>query len=122
MRLDKFGRPFRKIKTQDPFCYALLCKILPPRNHIRCAPTPHLHSEELNERMQQETVSASSGCGSVNVSMTGTGHVQSVKIEGELTGHELEQAIQTKTASLQQELLAQRRWLVVELLFLQLLL
>lgn len=53
--------------------------------------------KELNERMQQETVSASSGCGSVNVSMTGTGHVQSVKIDGDLTGHDLEQAIQDAT-------------------------
>lgn len=52
---------------------------------------------ELNERMKQETVSASSGCGSVNVSMTGTGHVQAVKINGSLTGHDLEQAIQDAT-------------------------
>ena len=52
---------------------------------------------ELNERMKQETVSASSGCGSVNVSMTGTGHVQGVTINGELTGHDLEQAIQDAT-------------------------
>jgi DNA-binding protein YbaB len=52
---------------------------------------------ELNERMKQETVSASSGCGTVNVSMSGTGHVQSVKINGELSGHELEQAIQDAT-------------------------
>ncbi len=52
---------------------------------------------ELNERMKQETVSASSGCGSVNVSMSGTGHVQSVKINGDLTGHDLERAIQDAT-------------------------
>ena len=52
---------------------------------------------ELNERMKQETVSASSGCGSVNVSMTGTGHVQGVKLNGELTGPDLEQAIQDAT-------------------------
>lgn len=49
--------------------------------------------EALNERMKAETVSASSGCGTVHVSMNGIGHVQSVKIEGDLTGHELEQAI-----------------------------
>ena len=53
--------------------------------------------KELNERMKQETVSASSGCGTVNVVMSGTGHVSSVKIDGELTGHELEQAIQEAT-------------------------
>ncbi len=52
---------------------------------------------ELNERMKLETVSASSGCGSVNVSMNGTGHVQAVKINGELTGHDLEHAIQDAT-------------------------
>ncbi len=52
---------------------------------------------ELNERMKHETVSASSGCGSVNVSMSGTGHVKSVKINGSLSGHELEQAIQDAT-------------------------
>lgn len=50
--------------------------------------------KQLNERMKQETVSASSGCGTVQVVMSGTGHVQSVKINGGLTGHELEQAIQ----------------------------
>ena len=53
--------------------------------------------KELNERMKSETVSASSGCGTVNVSMSGTGHVQSVKIDGDLSGHELEQAIQEAT-------------------------
>lgn len=52
---------------------------------------------ELNERMRHETVSASSGCGSINVSMSGTGHVKSVKINGELTGQELEHAIQDAT-------------------------
>lgn len=52
---------------------------------------------ELNERMKSETVSASSGCGSVNVSMSGTGHVQSVKISGDLRDHALEQAIQDAT-------------------------
>jgi DNA-binding protein YbaB len=52
---------------------------------------------ELNERMKRETVSASSGCGSVNVTMSGTGHVNSIKIEGELSGHELEKAIQDAT-------------------------
>ncbi len=52
---------------------------------------------ELNERMKQETVSASSGCGTVNVSMSGTGHVKEVKINGELKGAELEHAIQDAT-------------------------
>ena len=49
---------------------------------------------ELNERMKLETVSASSGCGTVNVTMSGTGHVQSVQLNGTLSGAELEQAIQ----------------------------
>jgi DNA-binding protein YbaB len=50
--------------------------------------------QELNERLKSERVTASSGCGKVNVSMSGVGHVESVKIEdGELTGHHLEQAI-----------------------------
>ena len=53
--------------------------------------------KELNERMKSETVSASSGCGSINVTMSGTGHVQSVKIDGDLSGQELEQAIQEAT-------------------------
>ena len=52
---------------------------------------------ELNERMKQETVSASSGCGTVTVFMSGTGHVNEVKLTGELTGEELEQAIQDAT-------------------------
>lgn len=52
---------------------------------------------QLNERMKHETVSASSGCGTVNVSMSGTGHVKEVKINGKLSGHELEQAIQDAT-------------------------
>ena len=43
--------------------------------------------KELNERMQSETVSASSGCSSVNVTLSGTGHVQSVKIDGDISGH-----------------------------------
>ena len=50
--------------------------------------------KELNQRMQSETVSASSGCGTVNISMSGTGHVQSVKIDGDISGQELEHAIQ----------------------------
>ncbi len=53
--------------------------------------------KELNDRMKQETVSASSGCGKVKISMSGTGHVQSVKIVGDLGGHELETAIQEAT-------------------------
>lgn len=53
--------------------------------------------KELNERMKSETVSASSGCGMVNVSMSGTGHVQSVTIDDALNGSELEQAVQDAT-------------------------
>ena len=53
--------------------------------------------KELNERMKSETVSASSGCGKVNVSMSGTGHVQSVTIDDALSGSELEQAVQDAT-------------------------
>ena len=53
--------------------------------------------KQLNERMKSETVSASSGCGTVNIVMSGTGHVQSVKIDGDLSGHELEQAIAEAT-------------------------
>ena len=51
----------------------------------------------LNERMKSETVSASSGCGKVNVSMSGTGHVQSVAIDNGLSGQELELAVQDAT-------------------------
>ncbi len=47
----------------------------------------------LNERLKSETVSASSGCGQVNVTMNGVGHVQSVKIDGDLSSEELEQAV-----------------------------
>ena len=53
--------------------------------------------KELNERMKLETVSASSECGTVKIVMSGTGHVQSVGIDGDLSGHELEQAIQEAT-------------------------
>jgi DNA-binding protein YbaB len=53
--------------------------------------------KELNDRMKTETVSASSGCGTVNVSMSGTGHVHSVRIDGDLSGAELERAIQDAT-------------------------
>jgi DNA-binding protein YbaB len=53
--------------------------------------------QELNERMKSETVSASSGCGTIQVTMSGTGHVQQVRINGELRGHELEHAIQDAT-------------------------
>ena len=52
---------------------------------------------ELNERMKQEEVSASSVCGKVNITMTGTGHVQSVEIAPALTGEALQQAIQDAT-------------------------
>lgn len=53
--------------------------------------------KELNERMKSETVSASSGCGKIRITMTGTGHVESVKIEGDLSGEELEHAVQDAT-------------------------
>ena len=53
--------------------------------------------KELNERMKSETVSATSGCATVNVTMSGTGHVQSVKITGDLQGEALEHAIQDAT-------------------------
>ncbi|MDA8743342.1 YbaB/EbfC family nucleoid-associated protein [Rubripirellula amarantea] len=49
--------------------------------------------EELNERMKSETVTASSGCGRVTVSMNGVGHVQSLKVDPELQGAEMEEAI-----------------------------
>ncbi len=49
--------------------------------------------QELNERMKGETVSASSGCGRVNVMMNGVGHVQSIKIDESISGHDLEQAV-----------------------------
>lgn len=50
--------------------------------------------KELNEQMKQETVSGTSSCGNVTIEMSGTGSVQSVKIDGDLTGADLEQAIQ----------------------------
>lgn len=49
--------------------------------------------KELNERMKQETVSASSGCGTVKIVMSGTGHVKSVDIGGDLSGDALEEAV-----------------------------
>jgi len=53
--------------------------------------------QELNERMKLESVSASSGCGTVKVSMNGIGHVDEIKIAGDLTGPDLEQAVQDAT-------------------------
>ena len=53
--------------------------------------------QELNERMKSERVSASSGCGTVHISMNGVGHVEEVKIEGDLTGDDLEHAIRDAT-------------------------
>ncbi|TWU47377.1 hypothetical protein Poly51_51770 [Rubripirellula tenax] len=54
--------------------------------------------KELNDRMKSESVSASSGCGAVHVTMSGTGHVQSVKIaDGSLSGEPLELAIADAT-------------------------
>ena len=53
--------------------------------------------KELNERMKQETVSASSGCGQVNVTMTGTGHVEQITIGDDLKGEDLAVAIKEAT-------------------------
>lgn len=54
--------------------------------------------KELNERMKSESVSASSGCDRVRVTMNGVGHVESVKIEDDgLEGEELEHAIREAT-------------------------
>ncbi len=53
--------------------------------------------QELNERMKSERVSASSGCGTVHISMNGVGHVEEVKIKGDLTGEDLEHAIRDAT-------------------------
>lgn len=53
--------------------------------------------QELNERMKSERVSASSQCGTVHISMNGVGHVVDVKIEGDLTGDNLEHAIRDAT-------------------------
>lgn len=50
--------------------------------------------KQLNARMQQETVSATSGCSMVTVTMNGVGHVKSVKITDDgLRGEELERAV-----------------------------
>ncbi len=53
--------------------------------------------KELNDRMKCESVSASSGCGQVHVRMSGTGHVEQVSLAGDLSGRELEIAIQEAT-------------------------
>jgi len=49
--------------------------------------------KELNDRMKSESVNATSECGLVNVTMSGTGHVEQVSIGDGLSGHELEVAI-----------------------------
>ncbi|TWU65783.1 MULTISPECIES: YbaB/EbfC family nucleoid-associated protein [Crateriforma] len=49
--------------------------------------------QELNERMKSETVTATSGCQRVEVVMNGVGHVQSVRIDPEFVGAELEEAV-----------------------------
>lgn len=49
--------------------------------------------KELNERMKEETVTVSSGCGRVTINMNGVGHIEAVQITDGLTGHELEQAV-----------------------------
>ncbi len=53
--------------------------------------------QELNEQMKSERVSASSQCGNVHVTMNGVGHVEEVKLEGELNQAELETAIRDAT-------------------------
>lgn len=53
--------------------------------------------KELNDRMKSESVSASSGCGQVNITMSGTGHVEHVSIGGGLSGDDLQIAIQEAT-------------------------
>lgn len=53
--------------------------------------------KDLHQRMKSETVSASSGCGTITVTMNGTGHVQRVAIGGELRGRELEIAVEEAT-------------------------
>ncbi len=53
--------------------------------------------QQLNQRMQLESVSATSGCGGVTVVMNGTGQVQSISIGDGLTGHELEDAVRSAT-------------------------
>lgn len=52
---------------------------------------------ELNEKMKNETVSATSACGKVTISMSGTGQVQNVEISPSLTGESLQQAVQETT-------------------------
>lgn len=49
--------------------------------------------KQLNERMKQETVSATSSCSTVVVEMNGVGHLKSVKISGDHEQKELEHAI-----------------------------
>ena len=53
--------------------------------------------KELNDRMKSETVSASSGCGQIKITMSGTGHVEDVSIGGDMTGNDLQIAIQEAT-------------------------
>jgi DNA-binding protein YbaB len=53
--------------------------------------------QALNEQMKSERVTASSPCGNVHISMNGVGHVEEVKIEGDLTGSDLEDAIRDAT-------------------------
>lgn len=53
--------------------------------------------QELNENLQQETVSATSSCSRVLVVMNGVGHVESIRLSPDLSGAELEQAIKEAT-------------------------
>ena len=53
--------------------------------------------KELHERMKLETVSASSGCGQVKISMSGAGHVEDVSLQGDLSDEELQIAIKEAT-------------------------
>ena len=49
--------------------------------------------KQLNDQMQRETVSATSDCGKVTMTMSCTGVVQNVQIDPELSGTDLESAV-----------------------------
>lgn len=53
--------------------------------------------EELKQRMQQETVTASSSSGKVTVVMSGAGEVQSIDIDPSLSGEDLSDAVKDAT-------------------------
>jgi nucleoid-associated protein EbfC len=49
--------------------------------------------QHLNERMKNERVTASSECGRVEVTISGTGIMQAIRVDSELIGVELEVAV-----------------------------